>query len=326
MSKVKRSLTKDNINEIFQRHCGGEIADFKALTGGTFNSVYKLESVDKKAYILKIAPDESLDVLTYENNIISNELEFFKLTEKIQAVRFPKIYGYNVDDSYKYEYILMEFIEGQMLNKARLKGEERSAVMYDLGKAMAEIHTITKENSFGYMQTPHSTFTEAYKSMAENVINDGLKVTKSLPYLKRIRDTIEKHIDEFDALDKAVLTHFDLWPGNLIVKDGRLHSIIDCERCMFGDPIGDFISLDYMAPIEKAVPKELLEGYNSVSLNKLTFNRNEKIRFYLMRLYLGLIVYTETYYRCSKYSPEFIGRLAFGRIVIRNALKQLEKI
>ena len=108
MSKVKRNLSAADVEKIFNRHCTGEIVSCKALTGGTFNSVYKIETKDKKAYILKIAPDESLDVLTYENNIISNELEFFKLTEKIQAVRFPKIYGYNIDEGYPYKYIVME--------------------------------------------------------------------------------------------------------------------------------------------------------------------------------------------------------------------------
>lgn len=329
MSKVKKNLSAADVEKIFNRHCTGEIVSCKALTGGTFNSVYKIETKDKKAYIIKIAPDNNTDVLTYEKNIIASELRFFELLEKSEVVRFPKIYGYNIDEGYPYKYIVMEFIEGEMLNKAKLGKEERTKAMYKLGQAIAEIHSIDISDGYGYMQQDLSTsFKSAYKSMTDNVINDGLKVTKSLPYLKRIRDAIEKHIDEFDALDKAVLTHFDLWPGNLIVKNGELYGIIDCERCMLGDPVGDFISLDYMAPIEKAVPKELIEGYNSKlpQSSRITFNKNQTIRFYLMRLYLGLIVYTETYYRCSKYSPEFIGRLAFGRIVIRNALKQLEKI
>lgn len=323
---VKRNITQKDISEIFSRHCKGEITLCKALTGGTFNSVYKVETKDSGSYIIKIAPDKDTAVLTYEKDIIKNELKFFELTKKCENVRFPEIYGYSVDDSYRYKYIIMEFVEGKMLNKVKLSQKEKSDVMYKLGKAMAEIHSITDENSFGYMQTPHSTFKEAYKSVTDNVINDGLKMTKSLPCLDKIRAVIEKHSDAFDSLEKAHLVHFDLWPGNLIIKDSELYSIIDCERCMFGDPVGDFISLDYMAPFEKAVPKELIDGYNSIAENKLTFNKNELTRFYLMRLYLGLIVYIETYYRCSKYSPEFIGRLAFGRIVITNALKQLEKI
>lgn len=329
MSKVKRSITETEIKKIFSRHCPGEIVSYKALTGGTFNSVYKIETDQKKAYIIKIAPDNDMDVLTYEKDIISSELRFFELTEKAETVRFPKIYGYNTDESYPYKYIIMEFIEGEMLNKAKLSSEERSAVMHKLGQAMAEIHSLSIESGFGYMQQPpFESFKTAYRSMTENVIKDGLKVTGSLPYLKRIRATIEKHADEFDVIDKSTLVHFDLWPGNLIVKDGELYSIIDCERCMIGDPMGELISLDYMAPIEKAVPKELIKGYNEKCDDgqKITFNKNQTVRFYLMRLYLGLIVYTETYYRCGRYSPEFIGRLAFGRIVIRNALTQLEKI
>lgn len=323
---VKRNITQEDISEIFSRHCEGEISLFKPLTGGTFNSVYKVETKDSKAYIIKIAPDKDTFVLTYEKDIIKNELEFFELTKNCKNVRFPKIYGYNLNDSYRYKYIIMEFVEGQMLNKSKLSKKEKSDVMYKLGRAMAEIHAITDENKFGYMQTPCETFRQAYKAMAENVINDGLKVTKSFPCLDRIKAAIEKHSDAFDLAENAHLIHFDLWPGNIIVKDGELYSIIDCERCMFGDPVGDFISLDYISPFKKAVPQEVIDGYNSESEKKLSFNKNELTRFYLMRLYLGLIVYTETYYRCSKYSPEFIGRLIFGKTVIKNALKQLEKI
>lgn len=323
---VKRNITQEDIYEIFSRHCEGKISLFKPLTGGTFNSVYKVETSNSKAYIIKIAPDKDTFVLTYEKDIIKNELEFFDLTKNCKNVRFPKIYGYSLDDSYRYKYIIMEFVEGQMLNKSKLSKKEKSDVMYKLGRAMAEIHAITDENKFGYMQTPCESFRQAYKAMAENVINDGLKVTKSFPCLDRIRVAIEKHSDAFDLAENAHLIHFDLWPGNIIVKDGELYSIIDCERCMFGDPVGDFISLDYISPFEKAVPQEVIDGYNSESEKKLSFNKNELTRFYLMRLYLGLIVYTETYYRCSKYTPEFIGRLVFGKIVIKNALKQLEKI
>lgn len=323
---VKRNITQEDIYEIFSRHCEGKISLFKPLTGGTFNSVYKVETSNSKAYIIKIAPDKDTFVLTYEKDIIKNELEFFELTKKCKNVHFPKIYGYSLDDSYRYKYIIMEFVEGQMLNKSKLSKKEKSDVMYKLGRAMAEIHAITDENKFGYMQTPCESFRQAYKAMAENVINDGLKVTKSFPCLDRIRVAIEKHSDAFDLAENAHLIHFDLWPGNIIVKDGELYSIIDCERCMFGDPVGDFISLDYISPFEKAVPQEVIDGYNSESEKKLSFNKNELTRFYLMRLYLGLIVYTETYYRCSKYSPEFIGRLIFGKTVIKNALKQLEKI
>ena len=327
MSKIKRNIPINIIEDLFKKHCNNQITSIKELNGGTFNLVYKIETKGSDAFIIKIAPDSNTEVLTYEKNIINNELRFYELMSDAKSIHLPKIYGYDTGENSRYKYIIMEFIEGDMLNKAKLSKEEYSAVMYNLGIAMAEIHSIIKENSFGYMQTlSYSTFKQAYKSMTDNVINDGLKMTKTLPCLSEIRTAIDKHSDAFNALKESHLVHFDLWPGNLIIKNKELYAIIDCERCMLGDPIGDFISLDYVAPVSKAVPEELIKGYNDYAENKLTFNKNELRRFYLMRLYLGLIVYTETYYRCTKYSPEFIGRLIFGKAVIQNALKELDKI
>ena len=123
-----------------------------------------------------------------------------------------------------------------------------------------------------------------------------------------------------------MLNHFDLWGGNIVIRDGRLSSLIDCERAMFGVPEGDFISLDYLAPFDMEKNRQLIEGYNSVAEEKLTFEGNSLKRFYLMRLQLGLIVFTESHYRYGKLSPMYIGSKIFGRQVIKNALKELDKI
>ena len=103
----------------------------------------------------------------------------------------------------------------------------------------------------------------------------------------------------------------------------EISALIDCERAMFGVPEGDFISLDYLAPFDKEKSKALLDGYNSVAGEKLSFEGDSLKRFYLMRLQLGLIVFTESHYRYSKLSPMYIGSKMFGRQVIKNALKGL---
>ncbi len=89
---------------------------------------------------------------------------------------------------------------------------------------------------------------------------------------------------------------------------------------MFGDVIGDFISLDYLSPFDLEKNKQLINGYNSVAQQKLVFDKCTLIRLYLIKIYPGLIAYIEPYYRQSKISPGFYGARAFAKKMLYNAL------
>lgn len=313
------------INEIFKIHSLGEVKDIVALKGGTFNRVFRV-STEKGEYAVKIVGDSKKEVLTYEKGLIETEVKVYELLQGAQSGYFPKIHGYNYTDTYDYKYLIMDFAEGTMLNKTKLGKAEYNGVMYSLGRAMAEIHSVTGEG-FGYMQCGlKSTMREAYLSMTENLMKDARRKVNDIPYADRVRSAIEKNISAFDGVAVPVLNHFDLWGGNIVIKNGKLSALIDCERAMFGVPEGDFISLAYLAPFDIEKNRQLVEGYNSVAAEKITFEGDSLKRFYLMRLLLGLIVFTETHYRYKKYSPMYIGGRAFGRQVIKNALKELDKM
>lgn len=321
-NKVKQDIPNAVLANIFERHTLGGITDYSELTGGAFNTVYKV-CTDKGKYVIKIAPDENTDVLTYEKDLIKTEVSVYKLLQNTKNVHFPKIYGYNYDKDFEYKYLIMEFIDGDMLCNLKLGEEEYNQVMFDLGAAMAEMHSITNDGSFGYIQNGFKpTLKEAYHSMIDAVINDGLKKTKHIPYYKNILDIISKYDYVFDTIKEPSLVHFDLWAGNIIIKDGKLYALIDCERALFGDVVGDFISFDYAASFNVNDNKQLINGYNSVADKKLSFNKEEMIRLYLFKIYLGLIVYIETYYRTSKYSAEFFRRTKLGKKILKIAIKQ----
>lgn len=322
-SKVKRNISAEALSTIFDKHNLGQILNFSELTGGAFNTVYKVNTHSGK-FVIKISPKESTEVLTYEKNLIKTEVSVYELLQNTKTVHFPKIYGYNYADDFEYKYLIMEFIEGDMLCNLNLNESEYNKVMFDLGVAMAELHSVANEISFGYIQNGlKSTMKEAYRSMVDTIITDGLKKTKHIPYHKEIVDIIDKYDYVFDSIKEPSLVHFDLWAGNIIIKEGKFYAIIDCERAMFSDVVGDFISLDYAAPFDVNANKHLIDGYNSVSEKKLSFNKEEMIRLYLFKIYLGLIIYIETYYRTSKYSAEYFSRTKFGKKILKTAIKQL---
>ncbi|MDE6723869.1 MAG: aminoglycoside phosphotransferase family protein [Eubacterium sp.] len=323
-NKMKKSISDFDMQEIFSFNNLGKVSEIKQLSGGEFNSVYKVNT-DSVEYVIKIAPDNA-SVLTYEKNIAGSEqFALEKLCNNTYA-KIPKVIA-SSDSNDKYNYLIIEFVEGKMLLNQKLNKDEYNNVMLNLGKAIAEFHNVECDLGFGYLQNGlKPTWKEAYFDVVHNIIEDGKRVNCRIPYFDEIMNMINKCSYVLDEVTAPSILHFDLWQGNIFVKNGKLAAIIDFERTILGDPVGDFIHLDYIAPFDMDENKYLIEGYNSVAKNTLFFNKNELIRFYLMRLYLGMIAYVETYYRMSKFSVQFFAKKVFARKVLSSAVNELKKL
>ena len=252
MSKTKRNISDEALNEIFSKHSLGKIVKVIPLKGGQFNSVLKITVQSGKNYVIKIAPSKGTDVLTYEKDLIKSEVYFYEKFSSLKNIHFPEIYGYDYDRESEYQYLVMEFIEGKTLTDAKLSKEDYDQVMYELGCAMAEIHNLSCEEGFGYIQNGlFASWEEAYLNMTENVIKNAERKNAEIPRIDEIRHILLENRDLLKSVKKPCPVHFDLWAGNIMLKDKKLYALIDCERAMFGDRIGDFISLDYISPFDK---------------------------------------------------------------------------
>lgn len=327
MSKTKRNIDEETLAVIFRKHNLGEIKEVTPLKGGMFNSVLKITVTSGKSYVIKIAPPDDISVLTYEKNLIKSEAFFYKEFASLSKIKVPEIYGCDYDENSDYRYLIMEFIDGEMLNCVKLSKSEESQLMFALGCAMAEIHNLPCEYGFGYLQNGlYDSWDKAYLTMVENVIENAQTKKAKIPYLDELREIFRENAQLLKTVEKPCFNHFDLWAGNIMIKDNKLYAFIDCERAMIGDRMGDFISLDYLAGFDKEENKDLIAGYNSVAREPLYFDKDEMKRFYLMKIYLGLIVYTEQHYRYSRFSPVFYSGKAFGKKVVANAISNLRKL
>lgn len=327
-NKMKQEVSLKALSDIFNRHSLGNIQNAELLTGGEFNSVWGITTDNTQKYVIKIAPSLNTEVLTYERGITQSEVYAYQKLSALKTVHIPKIFGYNTDKTHPYQYLIMEFAEGETLLNAKITDDERDNVMYTLGQAMAEMHNITIDDGFGYIQNGlKETWKDAYLSMVENVISDGAAKRARIPYLNKIKTLINKNLTVLDGVKRPSLIHFDLWAGNIMLNENNeLNCLIDCERAMLGDPLGEFISLDYITPFSAEKNKSLIDGYNSLASEKLEFSRNEMIRLYLMRLYLGLIANVECYYRYPRLSAQFIGRYFFSKKFLKTTINELKKI
>lgn len=112
--------------------------------------------------------------------------------------------------------LVLEYLEGEVAG--RVSDPERFA--RDVADAMATIHRIDTSgwglDSSGPVRAP---FPEPGR-----------------PVLERAYAALTPHLETFAS---TTLLHGDMWPGNLLVRDGRLVGILDWEDARLGDPLID---------------------------------------------------------------------------------------
>lgn len=321
-SYTKFELSNDTVKKLAEKAGFSIIENIKPLTAGEFNSAYFV-SADGKELVLKVSPKKGTNVLTYEQDIMKREIEFYKIIERSANVKTPKIYYYDDSaDIIDAEYFIMEKLSSKPLTDVRLNKEQKEEVLLKVGEMIADLHNI-KGEKFGYVQNElYDNWYDAIRSMTANLINDCKKIGKKAENGK----TLLKYIDKYkDVLMKvhSTYTHFDIWDGNIFYENngGIKLTLIDTERSFWGDRIGDFVSTDIMRDL--ADKKEIIKGYNSAAKTPLALSEDEKIRYYIMLGYLALIVHSEKYVRYSVLQSKYIANAVFSKTLFQRAFKGL---
>lgn len=272
------------------------IAGSKELTGGFFNTAYDLELSDGRPVILKVAPGPETEVLSYEKDIMRAEVEALRLMRAAGGVPVPEVYSY--DESLKLissPYFFLEKVEGQPYNEIKdsLTPEQQASIEYEVGQYQRRINEITGP-AFGlFGQSPDGSgrpWREIFRSILLNVLQDAVRLGAQLPAsLTEFEQVLEHYLPALDEVTQPRLVHWDLWNGNIFVQNGRIVSIIDWERAMWGDVLQEY----YFRHFENSAAFH--EGYG------MTFtSRNEQLRKQLYDLHLDLILAVECYSRQYK--------------------------
>jgi aminoglycoside phosphotransferase (APT) family kinase protein len=331
-SITKYQITDAQIRAAFIAAGIGGVSETEEISDGWYNSVYYAVDNNSNKYVMKIAPEKSVKVLTHERGIMASEVEFYRLLREKTGIKTPKIiYSDSSGGIIPTSYFIMEFLDGERLDKAKLTREERRKVKEKLAWILAEFHRL-KGSGYGYAQTGlHNNWKDALTHMTGMLISDAASFNKKC----RVGERLMSYIDKFaDALNNApcTLVNFDLHAMNIFCKNvnGEIQlSILDLERGFWGDPIGDFVSVEMFKPFNK---KEIIALYNRYADVKIGKSREEQIRYYLLSAYLAAVMYTERFSRfkgISKFiSPVYLaGTVACKLLALQafSALKRLEK-
>lgn len=299
LSRTKYKTDRQTIAALFEAAGLGEAGEIAPLGAGQYNAVYAAQAGGRD-YVIKIAPDDSIPVLTYEQDMMASEVYWYKQLREHTAVRVPEIYGEDFTrQRIPTSYFIMEKLPGSTLAKMKLSKEEKRQAAAALAHMTAQFHRVKGER-YGYRQNGlHDTWYEAIRSMTQALLDDCARVGKRSRRGERLLGYIDQY-REVLCQAECRMVNFDLWNLNVICSRGEQgirYALIDPERTFWGDPIADFVCQDTFTPFAKR--KALLEAYNQAAESPVTLTREIEIRYAVAHAYLGLIMETEKYYRYS---------------------------
>lgn len=299
-SLTKTKLTTEQQNHLVVASFGDKVNIIRSteLTGGYFNAAYDLLLSDGRAMILKIAPTEGTDTLSYEQDIMATEVAVMRLMKNRGTVPVPEVYAY--DNSKRLiasDFFFMEKIIGEPYNeiKEELSLQERIQIETELGRYCRIINDIQGDR-YGLFNASTSitgtSWRETFHKMIFSLLEDARRLQAKMPIsLETIEAEINSRLHVMDVVTEPRLVHWDLWDGNVFVRDGSIVALIDWERALWGDPLMEY----YFRYIENS--EHFCRGYGG------TFDSpNEYARKKLYDLYIDLIYFIE----CSsrKYDSE----------------------
>lgn len=148
--------------------------------------------------------------------------------------------------------LLIEGLDGQPWVDA---GDARPALLRGLGRSMARMHSVSA-GSFDGTASWHELLTGNADRYVASIGGEDIGLAE------RARDVLRRHLGDVPTSETPCLVHFDLRPGNILVREGRLVGIIDFEACRGGHPSMDFFKLWQHVPGGLG---EILEGYCEVA-------------------------------------------------------------
>lgn len=303
-SALFRTEPDEKLREAARKYLGEQLTDARLLSGGLFNTTYRLETKNRKA-ILRLGPVNRHLLLPYEQNLMKAEGDILKLL-KSREIPTSEILALDCTrTTFDRDVMVVDCLEAKSMSMDELPKDTEKTLCREAGRLTAKIHSITAnelpvvpDKPFGRYSNVVSgkgcaTWREAillelrqWIAMAEGA------ALFDADELRRIETVFHSHSALLDAITEPRLAHADLWYGNILVDEaGKLAAIIDADRAFFGD-------IDYEFATGWMISDSFLEGYG----RKPDETPDALMRRRLYKLLLNL---EDCYILCCEYgNPE----------------------
>lgn len=268
-----------------------KVVDIKELTEGMCNVTYDITFDDGTESILKIAAKDRTGNTSNEVNLMRAEITAMKLVSENCSFKVADIQYYDTSNTIcDGNYFFMEKLKGDNFHlvKGDMSEEAIAIIDTEIGKISRELSEV-KNPQFGFLgeDERYDSLFCFTKHMLQNLISDAKRKDIDIVYDERtFMDQLEKDKGAFEAVEAASLVHWDMWEGNVFVKDGHVSGIIDWERALWGEPFMD----DRFRMHNRG--KHFLEGFGQTSFSEDELTR---LRWYDIILYLTMMI--EVFYR-----------------------------
>ncbi|MDF2887446.1 MAG: aminoglycoside phosphotransferase [Lacrimispora sp.] len=278
------------------------------LTEGYFNVAYKISLEHAPSCILKIAPPKDALVMSYEKNIMMSEVLAMHTVKEQSDVPAAKVLFY--DDTLSLihaPYFFMEILEGASFHSilSSLSPDVQSALRTEAGTLNRKINCI-KGSKFGYLGQPSlqgNDWFQVFSNMIKLAFSDGERLSIDLKISKKqLFENLERSKELFDDIKTPVLVHWDLWDGNIFVKDNQITGLIDWERSLWADPLMEVGFRTYGSD------RDFYKGYGIERLSE-----KEYLRALWYDVYTMLLVSQECDYR--QYDTRDMYHWATGHLI-----------
>lgn len=230
------------------------------LSDGWFNVAYRIRLRSGARTVLKIAPPPHVDVMTYERGAMATELTALRLVRDHTRVPVPSVdFADRTHELCDADYFFMTYVDADNLNTVRDTLSQPQIDAYDeaIGAVTRELNTIPGA-AFGPLAGPgEKTWRAAFLGMTEALLGDGERRGVDLRHgYDTIRAVLAAHAHALEEVTEPRFVEWDLWPGNVMVRDGRIAAVLDHERAFYGDPLMEFgfAGLEWTAPWSTRTP------------------------------------------------------------------------
>lgn len=293
MGITKCIQTKENIMRMAKAAFPQRgMPQIEELTEGMCNVAYRLTYEDGFRTILKISSPILTGFMTNECHLMDAEVKAMELAAQLPGIKVASIYTYDTTRSLcEGDYFFMECLEGTSWISIvdSLEEEVNSKLRVEVGQLQKQIATITN-STFGLLGDADHQFNKLYDFICfliNNVLTDAEKRNVVIGTSKKeILEALERDKLFFESVRTPTLVHWDMWEGNIFVKDGRVSGIIDWERAMWGEPYMDDRFREHNRH------SDFLKGFGIYELSEEELRR---ICWYDALLYLTMM--TEATYR-----------------------------
>jgi aminoglycoside phosphotransferase (APT) family kinase protein len=295
---MPNSITKNKLNDATLNHIiqtsfpERTLMECIELTEGFFNIAYLVRFEDGEELVLKIAPDARMDVMTHEINIMFSEVDSMRMLKHQGIIPVPDVVLADFSRSIiPSDYFFMRKLPGSSFQSqtVALSQEVKDEINSKVGAMNRQINEITGEK-FGYYGQKDKQGVSWYlvfSSILKDAVNDAGRMSIALPVEeKELFSLLEKDEILFKEVSIPRLIHWDLWAGNVFVKDEQITGLIDFERCLWGDI---YMEVGFRSCFQNPA---FLKGYGIKELSK-----SEQRRILWYDIYLFVISCLECDYR-----------------------------